>query len=271
MIIDFHTHVFPDKIAQKTIDYLAEKGGNTPFSNGTATGLYNKLLQSCVDVAVSLPVLTKPQQFESVFNFALEINEKYKNGDKKIISFAGIHPSCDDVKGKLKRVKEAGLKGVKIHPDYQETLIDDDGYIEILKCAKDLDLIVVTHSGIDCGYRDKEVKCPPVLTRKVIDKVGHERFVLAHFGGNEMVGDVIKYLAGQKVYFDTALISNFIKKEEFISVLDKHGEDRILFASDFPWGDFSSDVEIIKSYGLSVQTEDKIFYKNAERLLCLND
>ena len=115
------------------------------------------------------------------------------------------------------------------------------------------------------------MKCPPVLARKVIDKVGHDKFVLAHFGGNEMVGDVIEYLAGQKVYFDTALISKFLKKEEFLAVLDKHGEDRILFASDFPWGDFSSDVEIITSYGLSAQTQDKIFYKNAVRLLCLND
>ena len=132
-------------------------------------------------------------------------------------------------------------------------------------------MIVITHSGIDCGYRDKEVKCPPVLVRKVIDSVGHDKFVLAHFGGNEMVGDVLSYLAGQKVYLDTALISKFIKKEEFLAVLDKHGEDRILFASDFPWGDFDSDANLIKSYGLNAQTEEKIFYKNASRLLCLND
>ena len=269
MVIDFHTHVFPDKIAKKTIDYLAEKSSNEPFSDGSVNGLYNRLLGGCVDVAVTLPVLTKPEQFESVLAFVTTLNETYSNTDKKIISFGGIHPKCDDIKGKLKRVKDLGLKGVKIHPDYQDTYIDDAGYLEILKCAKDLDLIVVTHAGVDAGYRDKPVKCPPVLARKVIDKIGHEKFVLAHFGGNEQTSEVIKYLAGQKVYFDTAYLLKTLKKDDFISVLNKHGEDRILFASDFPWSDFNSDVEIVKSYGLDVKIQEKILYKNAERLLCI--
>lgn len=269
MVVDFHTHVFPDKIAKKTIDYLAEKGGNTPFSDGTVSGLLNALEKGLVDVAVALPVLTKPEQFESVLNFVTKINEELSNKEKKIISFGGIHPACEDIKGKLKRVKDAGLKGVKIHPDYQNTFIDDDGYIEILKCAKDLDLIVVTHAGIDCGYRECTVKSPPELTRKVIDKVGHEKFVLAHLGGSEMVEDVLKYLAGQKVYFDTAFVLNRIKKEEFLSVLDKHGEDRILFASDFPWSSFDRDVEILKSFVNDSDTRDKILYKNALSLLGL--
>ncbi len=269
MVVDFHTHVFPDKIAKKTIDYLAEKGGNTPFSDGTVSGLYSALENGFVDVAVALPVLTKPEQFESVLNFVIKINEELSNKEKKIISFGGIHPACEDIKGKLKRVKEAGLKGVKIHPDYQNTYIDDDGYIEILKCAKDLDLIVVTHAGIDCGYRECTVKCPPELTRKVIDKVGHEKFVLAHLGGSEMVDGVLKYLAGQNVYFDTAYVLNRIKKEEFLSVLDKHGEDRILFASDFPWSSFDRDVEILKSFVNDSDTRDKILYKNAISLLGL--
>ena len=269
MVVDFHTHVFPDKIAKKTIEYLAEKGGNTPHSDGTVSGLYSALEKGLVDVAVALPVLTKPEQFESVFNFVIKINEEFSNKDKKIISFGGIHPACDDIKGKLKRVKEAGLKGVKIHPDYQNTFIDDDGYIEILKCAKDLDLIVVTHAGIDCGYRECTIKCPPSLTRKVIDKVNHEKFVLAHLGGSEMVGDVLKYLAGEKVYFDTAYVLSRIKKEDFLSVLDKHGDDRILFASDFPWSSMDGDVEILKSFVEDKDTQNKILYKNALSLLGL--
>ena len=269
MVIDFHTHVFPDKIAKKTIDFLAEKGGNTPNSDGTVLGLYNALLNGKVDLAVALPVLTKPEQFESVLNFVTKVNEEFSSGAKKIISFGGIHPACEDIKGKLKRVKDAGLKGVKIHPDYQNTFIDDEGYIEILKCAKDLDLIVVTHAGVDCGYRDCTVKCPPSLTKKVIDKVGHEKFVLAHLGGSEMVDDVITYLAGEKVYFDTAYVLKRLKKEEFSSVLDKHGEDRILFASDFPWSSMDEDVKILKSFVNNGEIRDKILYKNALSLLGL--
>ena len=269
MVVDFHTHVFPDKIAKKTIEYLAEKGGNKPHSDGTVLGLYNALEKGAIDIAVALPVLTRPEQFESVLNFVTTVNEEFSNKDKKIISFGGIHPACDDIKGKLKRVKDAGLKGVKIHPDYQNTFIDDDGYIEILKCAQDLDLIVVTHAGIDCGYRECTIKCPPSLTKKVIDKVNHEKFVLAHLGGSEMVGDVLKYLAGEKVYFDTAYVLKLLKKEDFLSVLDKHGDDRILFASDFPWSSMDGDVEILKYFVEDKDTQDKILYKNALSLLGL--
>ena len=86
-----------------------------------------------------------------------------------------------------------------------------------------------------------------------------------------MVGDVIKYLVKEDVYFDTAYVLKYLTKKDFMNVLENHGEDKILFASDFPWSDFDDDVKIIKSYGLSSQAEDKIFYKNAKRLLCLND
>ena len=30
MIVDFHTHTFPDAIAERTIAYLTEKGGIKP-------------------------------------------------------------------------------------------------------------------------------------------------------------------------------------------------------------------------------------------------
>ncbi len=271
MVIDFHTHVFPDKIAQKTVDYLAVKGGNQPHSDGRIESLINRLENSSVDLCVNLPVLTKPEQFDSVLKFAIEINEKYSIGRKRILSFAGIHPACADIKQKLTLIKNQGIKGIKIHPDYQDTFIDDEGYIEILKCARELDLIVVTHAGVDCAYRRQEPKCPPCLVNKVIEKVKGVKLVLAHYGGAEMVNDVVKCLVGKDVYFDTAYVLKYLTKQEFLSVLEKHGEDKILFASDFPWSDFDSDVEIVKSYRLRSDTEDKIFYKNAKRLLCLND
>ena len=131
MVIDFHTHIFPDKIAQKTIDYLAEKGGNKPWSDGTVNGLLSGMQRGGVDLSITLPVLTKPEQVESVLNYAKKINAEFKGN--KVISFAGIHPKCSDLRGKMQAVKNAGIKGVKIHPDYQNTRIDDGGYIEILK------------------------------------------------------------------------------------------------------------------------------------------
>ena len=265
MIIDFHAHVFPDKIARKTVDFLAQKSNNVPAFDGTVEGLKSQMKTAGVTLAVSLPVLTKPEQFDSVLSFAKSINQTEKN----IISFAGIHPLCDDIEGKLQQVKDAGIKGVKIHPDYQGVYIDDERYIKIIKTCKELDLIVVTHAGVDCGFRDSPVMCPPDRIRKVIDKVGHSKFVLAHLGSSEMVDEFLSLVAGTNVYIDTAYVLKYITKEQFDKILKKHGEDKILFATDIPWSDYLGDLEIIKSFVTSDKTLDKILYKNALKLLNL--
>ncbi len=267
MIIDFHTHVFPDKIAQKTVDILASKSNGHPVTDGTVDGLVNHMILSGVDVSVTLPVLTKPTQFDSVFNFALSVNERFKNEKFKLISFAGMHPDCEDIPAKMKAIKDAGFKGVKIHPDYQGKFIDDEGYIKILSSAKDNDLIVVTHAGVDDGYKGEPVKCPPELTKKVIDKVGHSKFVLGHFGAHSLWQEVYDLLAGEDVYFDTAVTLHDIDEDLFKKIVDKHGEDKILFATDCPWASMEKYVQILKDYNLPKATEEKIFYKNALKLL----
>ncbi len=266
MIIDFHTHIFPDKIAEKTISFLSEKGGYAPFSSGTPEGLLSEIERGGIDIAVTLPVVTAPKQFDSINRFAAEINDRFADSGR-IISFGGIHPLCEDIEGKMKQLKKMGFKGVKIHPDYQETYINDEGYVKILSSAKDNDLIVVTHAGIDGGYRDRDVMCPPKRTLDLIRKVPHSKLVLAHMGGNEMFSEVLSTLVGEDVYFDTAYVLRYIGEEMFKKILSKHGEDKILFATDSPWSGIKEDVEILKSYGLSEKTERKILSENAKKLL----
>ncbi len=267
MIIDFHTHVFPDKIAEKTINSLASNSNNIPYTDGTVDGMIKALERANADLAIALPVLTKPTQFESVANFAIEINERYKDKKRKIISFGGMHPDCENVYGKLKFLKDNGLKGIKIHPDYQNTFIDDARYINILECAKELDLIVVTHSGIDDGYKNEPVKCPPERVKKVIEQVGHKKFVLGHYGAHKQWQKVFEILSDLDVYFDTAFTLHEIDENLFKKILNKHGVDKILFATDCPWRDIKEDLEILKSYNIDNNILDKILYKNAIKLL----
>ncbi len=267
MIIDFHTHVFPDKIASRTIEFLANKGCVTPYSDGSVTGLLGEMEKADADIAITLPVVTNVAQFDSINRFAISINEQFSSSQRRLISFAGIHPKCDDIDKKMRFIKENGFLGVKIHPDYQETFIDDDGYVEILNNAKELDLIVVTHAGIDTGYRDRPVRCTPERALRLIKKVHYGKFVLAHLGGSELSDDVIKTLCGEDVYFDTAFVLKFTEKQVFNEIIDRHGADKILFATDSPWSSIENDVNIIKSFELTKENEEKILHGNAEKLL----
>ena len=266
MIIDFHTHIFPDKIAEATITALSKIGGIPAHSNGKAQGLLSSMEEYGVDISVNLPVVTRPKQMESIFEFAKAIN-----GDEatksRIISFCGIHPLVENYEEWLEKIKEGGFLGVKIHPDYQGTFFDDPLYIRILKKAKELDLITVTHAGFDCAYVGQEIKCTPVRVLRVLDALGgYDKLVLAQLGGNELYDSVYSELAGESVYFDTSYVLPFLSREQFEKMVSKHGENKILFATDSPWQDQGEMIKILKSYDLGV-AQDKILCQNARELL----
>lgn len=263
MVIDFHTHIFPDKIAAKTIEHLAQVGGITAATDGTLSGLLSSMERCGVDLSVILPVATKPSQFESIQSFAKSINEQYPG---RLISLGGIHPDCEDYKKELDIIKEMGFKGIKIHPDYQGVMIDDIRFMRIIEYASELELIVLTHAGIDIGLPNP-VHCPPKKMRKVLDEIKPKKMVLAHLGGWSQWDEVYGYLAGEDVFLDTAFIYNDITGEQFLKILEKHGSDKILFATDSPWSDMGKGVGWIRKLSLPQSVEEDILSGNAKRLL----
>ncbi len=266
MIIDFHTHIFPDSIAKRTMEHLTAQGGNEPFSDGTAQGLLTRMEEADVTLSVNLPVLTAPRQFEGTNRFAAESNAFFADKKRRILSFAGIHPACEELEKKMIWIKENGFPGIKIHPDYQATFITDERYVRILECARDLDLIVVTHAGVDGGLPEC-VHCPPHMVRELIRKVPHTKFVLAHFGGHLLWEEVFETLCDEDVYFDTALAFHWIDEALFKKILARHGEDRILFGTDSPWISNQDDLAILRSFSLEKETKEKILSSNARKLL----
>ena len=156
MVIDFHTHIFPDKIAARTIESLGAIAGVRAATDGTLNGLLASMEKSGIEKSVIMPVCTKPEQFENINHFAKKINETY---DGKLISFGGIHPDCENPKEKLKYMKSLGIQGIKIHPDYQRVMIDDIRFMRIIEHASELGLMILTHSGIDIGLPEP-VHCP---------------------------------------------------------------------------------------------------------------
>ena len=266
-IIDFHTHVFPDKIAHGTISALSSTASIEPHSDGTISGLLKRMEEGQVDISVNLPVLTRATQFNSILNFAKEINSS-SFGDKRIISFAGIHPEIEDYEKALDIVKSEGFLGIKIHPDYQGTFFDDEKYVKILSYAKKLDLITVTHAGLDGAFIGQEIKCTPKRVLNLLSRIGgYDKLVLAHMGGNELSKDVLDNLAGESVYFDTSYVLPYIGQDAFEKILAKHGENKILFATDSPWQSTKNMVDILKGYRLGDSVERKILYENGKKLL----
>ena len=263
MIIDFHTHIFPDGIAPKTIPFLEQRSGVKANTDGMLKGLLRAMEQSGVDLSVVHPVVTKPSQFESVNTYAKYVND---TSEGKLLSFGGIHPDCEDYKAKLDYIKSLGLPGIKLHPDYQGVFIDDVRYMNIIEYADELGLMILTHAGVDIGLPEP-VHCPPDRMRRVIDAIGPKKLIVAHMGGWNQWEQVCEYLVGEDIYFDTAFCMDYISQEMFCKIWEKHDKDKILFATDSPWGEAGKTIKQLKEMPLSGKEIENILANNAKKLL----
>ena len=275
MIIDFHTHIYPDKIAERTINALVNSAKNVlAHTNGTLSGLIESMDKAGIDKSVILPVATRKGQFDTINNFALNINKT----QKRLVSFGGIHPDDDDIPEKIGYLKENGFRGIKIHPDYTGTFIDDERYIKIISECAWRGLKVITHAGVDPAF--DVIHCPPEKARAVVEKISRETginepfMIFAHLGGMLMHDDVMKYLAGTNCYIEISCsfhgLTHFCDTtdEDVIRTIKVHGADKILFGTDSPWNDQKSYVEHFKKLdGISDKEKDMILHTNAEKIL----
>lgn len=265
MVVDFHTHIFPDKIAERTIKALEIAGNVTACTDGTLEGLKRSMKESQIDVSVVLPVVTRPAQFETVNSFAAEIN-----GKDGIVSFGGIHPDSEDYREKLDKIKELGLPGIKLHPDYQDTFINDVKYIRIIQYAVELGLIVVIHAGLDIGLPDP-IHCTPQRAVNMLSQIEDQKskIILAHMGGINLWDEVEEYLVGKNVWLDTSSVLGMLSEEQFVRIVKNHGADRVVFATDSPWGSQKESLEWIRGMDFTEEELERIVYRNAEELLGL--
>ena len=272
-VIDFHTHIFPDKIASKAIPILEANGHVRANTNGTVKGLIESMNKANIDYSIALPVATSPSQVKSINDFAISVNKE----NNRIISFGAIHPDYINYEEELIRLKENGIKGIKLHPEYQNTYIDSPKYINIINIAFKLGLIVIIHAGIDIGI-DSDIKASPDRILRCKDLLSYEGiFILAHMGAWNMWDEVYDKILGKGFYIDTAFSfgnldykGNIVKMFDYNMLkkfIDKQGIDYILFATDSPWANQDLYVKYLNNIGLKEEDLDKIFYSNANRLL----
>ena len=266
MLIDFHTHTFPDSIAQKTIAVLNEKikvqTGHylDPLTDGTANSLMETMEREGVDLSVVLPIATKPSQTDTINTVSVNIR------DEKLISFATIHPENEDKEKILRKVRDDGYVGIKIHPDYQSCYIDSKESIEILQICESLGLYTVIHAGVDGGYPPPYHALPERI-KNTLEYISGKYIIAAHLGGFLSWDDVEKYLVGTDIYFDTAMTYGYLAPEQFGRIIKNHGADKILFGSDCPWNSPASILSLIESLGLSEDELERIRWRNAADIL----
>ena len=277
MIIDFHTHTFPDSLAGAAMEKLKAASHTRAFTDGTEAALYASMTKSGIDKCVVLPVATNPRQITHINDISAEKN---KNGGN-IIYFAAMHPEFEAPKAELRRIKDLGIKGIKLHPVYQGVDFDDTRTLRILEYAEETGLITVTHAGLDVGFPGVE-RCTPEMIKNASVSVQPKRLVLAHMGGWRQWQEAADLLSGRGLYIDTSFSIGKMEQdtpyysenelellslEDAAEIISSFGADNVLFGTDSPWSDQKSAISKILELPIPEEAKDKILYKNAEGLL----
>ena len=264
MIIDFHTHCFPDALAEKALGKLSAIGNLPTHSDGTAAGTLAKMDACGIDRAVVLNIATNDRQTANVNRFAIETNQ-----NPRLYSLGSVNPTSSEASldAELTRLAEAGVAGIKIHPDYMGVAIDDARFAPIFARCSELGLFVVTHAGWDFISPDK-IHASPERIDRVLRAFPRLKLVAAHFGGNRQWNEVERLLIGRPVWLDTSLTSLFgLDPAQFTRMLRRHDSSRILFGSDLPWCDPSEALRYLDSLRLPSELLEKILCQNALDLL----
>ena len=264
MVVDFHTHIFPDSLAPRALSKLVEATGRryTPLTDGTKAGLVARMDEWGVDLSVAQPVITKQSQTQKTNLWARE------SCDGRVLSFGGIFPHTDDYRRDIDYVVSLGLKGIKFHAEYQAFDVDAPEMLRIYDYALSRGLIILHHAGADPGFPPPYHTSPKQLAA-VADAMRGGVIVAAHLGGHAQWDDVERYLVGRNIYLDTSMGFSYYPHDQFVRIVRAHGADKILFASDSPWSSAGEEMEALRALPLTQEEKEKILGGNAARLLGL--
>ncbi|MGI6457162.1 MAG: amidohydrolase family protein [bacterium] len=260
MIIDIHTHIFPDSLALDVVPKMAEEAGVREASDGRLSSLIASMDRSGIDVSVIQPVATKPSQVDRINHWMKSVRSN------RIIPFGAFHPDFEDTARLVRELSEQGVPGIKIHPEYQLISPDDPRLFPLYELLIEENMMVLFHAGVDIGI--PTLRSTPEMFARL-----HRRFpdlvmILAHMGGFMQWGEIKKHLCGlENVYLDTSYVFEYISDETFLGLVHAHGADRILFGTDSPWEDQEKFVQKVRQLPLSEEERARIFGLNAQTLL----
>lgn len=274
MIIDIHTHTFPEKIAESAIEHMEKdivKGQGFEVKCAripTFQGLSDSTKKAGMDLSVVCPVATNVRQPEKINRLAAELNEKMD--ETGVFSFGAIHPECENYKEIIDDIVAMDLRGIKLHPDYQKMFFDDEKYIRVMDYAANKGLGIIVHAGEDVGLPDT-IHCTPDMILNVWKHIQPEKLILAHMGGWRLWDEVEEKIVGLPLYLDTAVVLNSkfpvkLSSEQFRRMVRNHGADKILYGTDSPWYEQAQALNDFENAHLGEKEKKLILGENANRL-----
>lgn len=261
--IDVHTHAFPDDVAPRAMAKLQEMSGHAPYGDGTISGLIASLDAADIDIAVVCPIATRPGQAQGILKWCKKVRSD------RIEPLGSVHPD-DRHPGKwIRKFATAGLRGVKLHPHYQDFAADEPRLDEIYAALADQGLLLSPHCGQDFAFPAEDDRASVDRYARVLDRHPTLRVLFTHLGGWRSWDRVEQVLLGREVLLETSfcLGPDQLGPERAAALIRRHGVDRVMFGTDWPWEEQSEQLRLLEALPLTAEEKDAIRCSNAAKLL----
>jgi predicted TIM-barrel fold metal-dependent hydrolase len=257
-IIDFHTHIYPDHIAAKATRATCTFYGLDTDQVGSLDQLIQLGSQAGISRYVIHPVATHPTGVRHINEHTAATVASHA----ELEGFGTIHPDMEHATAELEFIRASGLKGLKLHPDMQLCQSDDERLFTVYEKCCEMGLPILIH----CGDKTRDYSHPRHL-RRALDRFPDLTVIAAHMGGWSHWDEAFEYLGPTSCYLDISSCTMFMPAEQVATYIRAFGAHRVLFGTDFPVWNPSTEVNTFLSLPLSDEEKELIASGNAKRLL----
>lgn len=261
-VIDMHAHAFPDSLTARAMAALEDGIAWKAIGDGTIAGLLRSMDAAGIDISVICSIATKPSQAEPILNWSRQI------ASDRIIPFASVHPTTPDIAGWTRRFADAGLRGIKMHPMYQEFAIDEDRLDPLYAAVAEAGLLLEMHCGYDIAF--------PGDTRADVDRIVRVllrhpslKLICTHLGAWQQWDAVKDQLIGRDAWLETSMSMSLLGTKATAELIRAHDPGKMMFGTDWPWTDQTDQINVLRMLGLPQEQTEAILGGNAARLLGL--
>lgn len=261
MIIDTHCHVWPDHIAPRVL--ATRPAGLDARFDGTVAGLTRTMDAAGIDRAMTLAIAGVAKNVERTNEFIGSVDRQ------RFIPFGTVHPGMP-IDRNLRSLADNGIRGVKLHPLFQELSLADPAVVELAHALGDADVTVITHAGAG-GDDDANDRGAPRHLRALLDVVPHLRLIACHYGGYHRLDEAEDLVVGSRAVLETSWPPRLsdLDADRMRTIVAAHGADRMVFGSDWPMADPAAEIAAVRSWGLSPEEESAILGGTLATLLGL--
>ena len=256
--IDCHDHVYNRRLAPRAVQSVGEFYGVTMNCSGVSDELIKISERSPVKKFVINAVALSPSPVSKLNDFIAKEVSAHPN---EFTGLGTLHPDMDKPEDEIERIISMGLKGVKLHPDSQNFDMDCKNAMKIYEMLEGR-LPILMH----CGDHRFDRSHPSRLA-KILDAFPKLTVVAAHFGGWSVQDLAVEYLLDTGCYLDCSSSMMYLGNKRSKELIRMYGAERFLFGSDYPMWNPVSELERLRSLGLTEKELNLMLSENPEKIL----